>query len=139
MIDIVWHRGEAPRKKEWKDNGDFDPSVDLDDTWARCNLSHFKVDACVAGEIPDRFPACVVDGYVAISLYYVGYDEDIFSCSYTPEGLQCVHVASSFLENYGGASTAPQSEGEMRSFVGMLMEDLSENGLFKRIREKQAL
>lgn len=138
-MDIVWHKGQAPRKMELSDNGDFDRSANMDYTWARCELSHFEVDACVAGKITDKFPGEVVDDYVEITLYYAEYDDAIFCCSYIPEGLQCVHLDTSFLENYGGITIALKSDEGMRTFVEMLMADLSENGLWAKIREKQSV
>lgn len=138
-MDIVWCKSQAPRKMELADNGDFDRSANMDYTWARCNLSRFTVDACVAGKITDKFPGEVVDDYVEITLYYAGYDDAMFCCSYTPEGLQCVHLDTSFLVNYGGIAIAPKSDEGMKTFVEMLMADLSENGLWAKIREKQSV
>lgn len=136
-MDIVWHKGQVPRRMEPADNGDFDKSANMDYTWARCVLSHFSVDVCVAGKITDKFPGEVVDDYVEITLYYAGYDDAIFCCSYTPDGLQCVHVSRLFLLDYDGITATKSDEG-MKTFVDMLMEDLSENGLWAKIRKKQS-
>lgn len=138
-MDIVWHKGQAPRRMELADNADFNRSANMDYTWARCNLSHFEVDACVAGKITDKFPGEVVDDYVEITLYYAGYDDAIFCCSYTSEDLQCVHISTSFLIDYGGIVIARRNEEGMRTFVEMLMADLSENGLFTQIQDKQSI
>ncbi|WP_462354281.1 hypothetical protein [Alistipes timonensis] len=138
-MDIVWHKGQAPHKMELADNGDFDRSANMDYTWVRCNLSHFEVDACVAGKITDKFPGEVVADYVEITLYYAEYDDAIFCCSYTPDGLQCVHISTEFLVAYGGIVIAPRNEEGMKTFVEMLMADLSENGLFTQVRDKQSI
>lgn len=138
-MDIVWHQGQPPRKMELADNGDFDRSANMNYTWARCNLSRFRVDACIAGKISDKFPGEVVDDYVEITLYYADYDEAIFCCSYTPDGLQCVHIDTSFLDAYGGIATATKSNEGMKTFIAMLMADLSENGLWAKILQKQAI
>lgn len=132
-MDIVWHKGQVPHRIEPADNGDFDKSANMEYTWARCRLSHFSVDVCVAGKITDKFPGEVVNEYVEITLYYAGCDDAIFCCSYTPDGLQCVHIDTSFLENYGGITIALKSEEGMRTFAEMLMLDLSENGAFDEI------
>lgn len=138
MMDIVWHKGQLPRKMVMADNGDFNKSSNMNYTWARCDLNHFRVDVCVAGSITEKFPDEVVDEYVEITLYYAGCDDAIFCCSYTPDGLQCVHIDTSFLENYGGITIALKSEEGMRTFVEMLMADLSENRLWAKIRGKQS-
>ena len=138
-MDIVWKKGQAPRAMTFADYSDFNGSANMDYTWARCNLSHFEVDACVAGKITDKFPGEVVADYVEITLYYAGYDDAIFCCSYTPDGLECVHIDTSFLENYGGITIVPKSDEGMKTFVEMLMADLSEKGLFTQVREKQSI
>lgn len=79
-----------------------------------------------------------MDDYVEITLYYAGYDDAIICCSYTPDGLQCVHIDTLFLVAYGGIAIAPKSDEGMKSFVEMLMQDLAENGLFEQIRKKQS-
>lgn len=124
---------------ELADNGDFDRSANMDYTWARCDLSHFEVDACVAGKITDKFPGKVVDDYVEMTLYYAGYEDALFCCSYTPNGLLCVHISTEFLIDYGGFVIATKSDEGMRTFVDMLMQDLAENGLFAQVIEKQRL
>lgn len=138
-MNIVWHKGQVPRRMEPADNSDFDRSANMDYTWARCGLNHFSVDVCVAGKITDKFPGQVVDDYVEITLYYAGYDDAIFCCSYTPDGLQCVHIDTTFLENYGGIAIAPRNEEGMRTFVEMLMANLTENGLWAKIQQKQTI
>lgn len=138
MMDIVWHKGQLPRKIDLADNGDFNKSSNMSYTWAQCDLNHFTVDVCVAGRITEKFPDEVVDEYVEITLYYAGEDDAIFCCSYTPDGLQCVHIDTSFLENYGGITIALKSEEGMRTFVEMLMEDLFDNRLWAKIRGKQS-
>lgn len=124
---------------ELADNGDFNRSADMPCVWARCDLGHFTVDVCVAGRITDKFPAEVVDNYVEITLSHAEDEEAVFCCSYTPNGLQCVHIDTSFLIAYGGIAIAPRSDEGMRTFVDILMQDLSENRCFAQIREKQFL
>lgn len=138
-MDIVWRKGQVPRKMTFADNGDFDRSANKENVWVRCNLSHFEVDACITGKIAEKFPEVVEDDYVEICLYYAGYDNAVFCCSYTPDGLQCVHIDRQFLIDYGGIVIAPKNEEGMRAFVDMLMQDLAENELFEQAREKQFL
>ena len=95
------------------------------------------MDVCVAGKITEKFPSEVGDDYVEIMLSHAEDEKAVFCCCYTPEGLQCVHIATSFLIAYGGIVIAPRNEERMKTFVEMLMQELSEKGAFREIREQQ--
>lgn len=136
-MDIVWHKGQVPRKMELADNGDFDRSANMKCVLTRCNLSRFTMDVYVAGKITEKFPSEVEDDYVEIMLSHAEDEEAVFCCCYTPDGLQCVHIATSFLIAYGGIVIAPRNEERMKTFVEMLMQELSEKGAFREIREQQ--
>lgn len=135
-MDIVWRKGQEPHNMSPANNCDFDRSANKENVWIRCELSHFQVDACITGVVSEKFPDVVESDYVEICLYYAGYDDAIFRCSYTPDGLQCVHIDTSFLIIYGGIVIAPHNEEGMKTFVGMLMKDLAGRGFFEKAREK---
>lgn len=133
-MDIVWHKGQAPRRMELADNDDF-KLRDMGDFWFEVTLNNFRVDMCVAGKITDKFPS-VVDNNVELAFHFLD-DNAFLHCLYTPSGLQCVHVDSGFLICSDGKDIAYKSEEGMQTFIKMLMQKLSESGVFREISEQQ--
>lgn len=119
------------------DNMDFHRFAEMDKVWVRSQLRHFGIDVCITGKLePDFFSGEPAFGELEITIYYQGYDDAVFCCSYSPDGLECIHVSTLFLAAYG-YENAVQSDNSMGYFMDTLICDLKEHGVFDEAMCKQ--